>query len=92
MVNLKQAAAGSAAMGWYVRPGMGSKKAMASRVGTGALRWATQVPFSLHMLRGRGMEGDGGVRTISTGRLSWLIFSLVWYVAVPTWDGGGLHG
>lgn len=44
--------------------------------------------FASHAAR----EGDGGVRTISTGRLSWLIFSLVWYVAVPTWDGGGLHG
>ena len=73
-------------MGWYVRPGMGSKKAMASRVGTGTLGWATQVPFSLHMPRGRGMEGSG--RSVQEDYLG-LFFSLVWYVAVPTWDGGG---
>jgi hypothetical protein len=76
-------------MGWYVRPGMGSKKAMASRVGTGDLDGQRRYQFASHAAR----EGDGGVRTISTGSLSWLnFFDCAWYVAVPTWNGGCTDG
>jgi hypothetical protein len=76
-------------MGWYVRPGMESKKAMASRVGTGDLDGQRRYQFASHAAR----EGDGGVRTISTGSLSWLgfFFDCAWYVA-GTYMEWGLHG
>lgn len=41
--------------------------------------------FASHAAR----EGDGGVRTISTGRLSWLYFFCSWVVCSSTYMGRG---
>ena len=76
-------------MGWYVRPGMGSKKAMASRVGTGALGGQRRYRFRFTCAVEGEMEGRGGVRTISTGRLSWLYFFCSWVVCSSTYMGRG---
>lgn len=76
-------------MGWYVRPGMGSKKAMASRVGTGALGGQRRYRFRFTCAVEGEMEGRGGVRTISTGRPSWLYFFCSWVVCSSTYMGRG---